>query len=433
MTDTLPAIQSLECDPKLNAPQFLRDAASAAAASCPALGGLLAMGALETDLQWLLKNPALPDLANPGEMLPPTPKPIPQRPGILPLNATANQRQAHTDTRVNYTDYTTGYARLKTALLSAAGSTIRKEMEHPETGHANVTCDSVIAQVQLRYADMTDADLRKLGESVRRFPEGTSITAFTVQSAAAHAVLLLNNQPKSEFDKCEAFEAAISGRHHLVQLVAHYKLAEPRATARTFAAMARYVEEHESTVTAADSGHGQGFHITAGLTAGNWRHEQALYSAHNTAAYESFQANPGQGQGATGYNPNFDHPAPRDLPPSAQREIFHLAHDALAFHALEMQDKMESRFNDMKKAIELSINTMSSAIEWVKKSQPAVLTAQPSTNAQGGWNKYCFKCGTQKDHTGRSCPDMLADKVKYSTTMRNSTEQCTIDGVLGAK
>ena len=67
MTDTLPAIQSLECDPKLNAPQFLRDAASAAAASCPALGGLLAMGALETDLQWLLKNPALPDLANPGE------------------------------------------------------------------------------------------------------------------------------------------------------------------------------------------------------------------------------------------------------------------------------------------------------------------------------------------------------------------------------
>ena len=92
MTDTLPAIQSLECDPKLNAPQFLRDAASAAAASCPALGGLLAMGALETDLQWLLKNPALPDLANPGEMLSPTPKPIPQRPGILPLNATANQR-----------------------------------------------------------------------------------------------------------------------------------------------------------------------------------------------------------------------------------------------------------------------------------------------------------------------------------------------------
>ena len=122
----LPPIQSLEFNPKINAPQFLRDAASAAAASCPALGGLLAMGVLDTDLQWLLKHPALPDPDDPEQMLPPTPKPIPQRPGALQQNVNANQHQAHTEMRVNHTDYTTGYGQLKTALLSSAGSIIRK-------------------------------------------------------------------------------------------------------------------------------------------------------------------------------------------------------------------------------------------------------------------------------------------------------------------
>ena len=430
----LPPIQSLEFNPKINAPQFLRDAASAAAASCPALGGLLAMGVLDTDLQWLLKHPALPDPVDPEQMLPPTPKPIPQRPGALQQNANANQRQAHTEMRVNHTDYTTGYGQLKTALLSSAGSIIRKELEHPENGHANVTCDAIVARVQLRYADMTDTDLRKLGDSIRVLPEGTSIAAFVVQSAAAHAVFFINRQPKSEFDKCESFEAAISGRHHLTQLVSHYKLAEPRATARTFEAMSKYVEDHESTVTASDSAYGSGFHANAmsTYTAGEWRRDRDLYAAHNTG-YESFKANPGQGPGATGYDPNFDHPPPRDLPPSAQREIFHLAHDALAFHARDMNEKIESRIDNLTKTVELVLTTMQQAIKLVQPQTSTVPAAQPLTNAQGGWKKYCFKCGTQKDHTGRGCSDMAADKGTYSTTMRNAVEQCTIDGVLGAK
>ena len=246
-TNPLPAIQSLAHDAKIYAAKFMRDLKSAAAAACPTQGGLDFLGVLDTDAEYALRHPAIQDPDGAPGVLIPFPRPIRVKADMVPATASAARIHQANKQDSEATGFLIACAQLKTALLEAVGPHIREELEHPDDGHSQLSILQIKQHVAGKYGTMLECDITDVTSKLDIFPATASLSGFIVSSLTIHRVLLSNCQPKSELEKCQAFERALQQRFQFLPLIDLYKRSVPLLKNRTYAALAAYCEEHESS------------------------------------------------------------------------------------------------------------------------------------------------------------------------------------------
>jgi hypothetical protein len=387
-----PTIQSLEHDAKIHAAKFQRDLKSAAAAACPSQGGLLAMGVLYSDEEWEEHNPPAQDPNGAPGVLIPVPRPTRERAGPIPPNATAARIASATKQDAEASGYYTALAQLKAEALSAAGPTIREELEDPEHGHSLLTILEIKQHIDRKYGTMLESDITEVANKLEVFPTTASLRGFIVTSLTAHRVLQSNGQPKSEIDKCQAFERALQQRFQFLPLVEHYKRANPLLQNRNFAALAAYCEEHESTVVPPPV-------ASNSETAANGANTARRYSG------------------------------------KADQETTDSPAQAIAKLTATIQQIQV----DM---LRLELNSQRGAQQATKsKGPPGPATPSNATTARSPGSgippttfsfgqHYCWACGSKCAHTSMGCPIMKAD-ASYTQEMRSAKGPCDCIGLDG--